>query len=80
MQGLWDEALAELLHRHPAALDRLTRLTIRGSHRGDIALTQRSVQAVRARAAGLQQLGDCYTWSLGGTGPHLRSPSGRGLL
>ena len=49
------------------------RFCVRGNHRGDISLTERSVSLLRRRAPGLTQLGDCFTWSLSGAGTAPRS-------
>ena len=53
------------------------RLCIRGNHRGDISLTERSVSLVRRRCPDLVQLGDCFTWSMAGvasTGQRIWGP------
>ena len=67
-QGLWDESLARLLESHPSALANIRRFCVKGSHRGDISLTEASVARLRRRCGGLVELGDCFTWSLQGTG------------
>ena len=71
--GLTDTSLECLLSAHPAALAHLTSLAIRGDHRGDVSLTERSVEALRTRAPGLA-LGDTFSWSL--QGPDLRIVAG----
>ena len=43
-----------------------SRFCIRGNHRGDISLTERSVSLLKQRCSNLVQLGDCFTWSLSG--------------
>ena len=55
----------------------MLRLCIRGNHRGDISLTERSVSLVRRRCPDLVQLGDCFTWSMAGvasTGQRIWGP------
>ena len=52
----------------PLKYHAVSRLCVRGNHRGDISLTERSVSLLRRRAPGLTQLGDCFTWSLQATG------------
>jgi hypothetical protein len=63
-EGLNDESLLDLLHSEPACLRRLNRFCVRGTHRGDIKLTERSVAALRMRSEQLDHVGDCYTWDL----------------
>ena len=88
-EGLWDGSLAATLEASPGCLANLTRsalsssgpglnsdvcrFCVRGNHRGDISLTERSVSLLRRRAPGLTQLGDCFTWSLSGAGSAPRS-------
>jgi len=76
-EGLWDGSLASLLEKYPQCLSKMTRLCIRGNHRGDISLTERSVSLVRRRCPDLVQLGDCFTWSMAGvasTGQRIWGP------
>jgi hypothetical protein len=63
-EGLNDESLLDLLQSEPACLRRLNRFCVRGTHRGDIKLTERSVAALRMRSEQLDHVGDCYTWDL----------------
>ena len=83
-EGLWDESLSSLLDKYPQCLNKMTRyevnilvycpliinsrLCVRGNHRGDISLTERSVSLLRRRCPHLVQLGDCFTWTMSGAG------------
>jgi len=66
-EGLWDDSLAQILASHPQSMTKLVKLCIRGGHRGDVSLTERSVDMINSRCRNLIQLGDCFTWSLYGT-------------
>ena len=63
-EGLTDESMLDLLLSQPACLSRLNRFCVRGTHRGDIKLTEAAVAALRMRSAQLDHVGDCYTWDL----------------
>ena len=76
-EGLWDDSLAQILASNPQSLVNLVRLCIRGGHRGDVALTERSVTMINTRCPLLTQLGDCFTWSLSGSNTNMGSGSGR---
>ena len=72
-QGLTDAALGEVLALHPLALARLRSLVVRGSHRGDVALTEASVARLAERCPAMV-LGDTYAWTL--RGPEVRLVQG----
>jgi len=59
-----DETLVQVLDHSREALAKVVRLTVRGAHRGDVALTETTVSALNARCLHLKWLGDCFTWSL----------------
>ena len=63
-EELADGSLLEILARHPASLRRLNRFCVRGTHRGDIKLTEAALAALRMRSAQLDHVGDCFTWDL----------------
>jgi hypothetical protein len=63
-EGLSDSSLLELLACQPASLAHLRRFCVRGTHRGDIKLSETAVAALRMRSDRLDQVGDCYTWDL----------------
>ena len=68
-EGLSDNSLAQILASHPHSLTKLINLSVRGGHKGDVALTERSVVMINRRCSLLTQLGDCFTWSLYGSSP-----------
>ena len=57
-------SLLQLLASQPASLAGLHRFCVRGTHRGDIKLTEAAVAALRLRSEQLDYVGDCYTWDL----------------
>ena len=63
-EGLTDGSLLQLLASQPASLAGLRRFCVRGTHRGDIKLTEAAVAALRLRSEQLDYVGDCYTWDL----------------
>lgn len=63
-EGLTDGSLLEQLASQPACLSRLRRFSVRGTHRGDIKLSEAAVAALRMRCPALDHVGDCYTWDL----------------
>jgi len=65
--SLTDSSLGHLLESNSSSLSNIISLTIRGGHRGDIALTEESVALLRERCPLLKQLGDCFTWSMEGS-------------
>lgn len=71
-EGLWDDSLAQILTANTSSMENLVKLCIRGSHRGDVALTERSVSMINTRCSLLTQLGDCFTWSLYGSSSSYR--------
>ena len=66
-EGLWDDSLEQILASNPHSMENLEKLCIRGSHRGDVSLTERGVSIINTRCPQLTQLGDCFTWSLYGS-------------
>merc|ERR1719341_816977 len=72
-EQLTDANLATLLDATPQALAELTSLAVRGEHRGHVALTEASINRLKARASGLV-LGDTFSWSL--QGPEVRIVAG----
>merc|ERR1719220_3000342 len=68
-EQLTDDVLASILDSCPQALAQLTSLAVRGEHRGHVALTEASVNRLKARAPSLV-LGDTFSWSL--QGPEIR--------
>jgi len=68
-QGLTDDSLTEMLDSYPGCMARLEKLSIRGGHRGDVTLTERSLVLLNTRCALLTQLGDFFTWSLSDSSP-----------
>jgi len=72
-EQLNDANLAAILDAAPQALAELTSLAVRGEHRGHVALTEASINRLKARATGLV-LGDTFSWSL--QGPEVRIVAG----
>ena len=80
-EGLNDDSLAQILANNPKSLLRVTKVNIKGGHKGDVALTERSVLMLHKRCSLLTQLGDCFTWSLYGDGSYVSGYSGtRGVI
>jgi len=80
-EGLNDDSLAQILDNNPNGLLKVTKVNIKGGHRGDVDLTERSVLMLHKRCSLLTQLGDCFTWSLYGDGSYVSGYSGtRGVI
>jgi hypothetical protein len=63
-EALTDSCLLSLLAAEPASLTCLRRFCVRGTHRGDVKLTEKAVSALHRRSEQLDYVGDCYTWDL----------------
>jgi len=77
-EGMWDDSLAQILASQPTSLAKIVKLCIRGGHKGDVALTERSVALIKTRCPLLTQLGDCFTWSLSGGSSNMVTGRDRG--